>query len=338
MVLYALFSPCLLALSHRVSAAPYSHSSLKSPIRTTYQFPNETWVENIAVRSSGQLLVTIITSPDLYQVDPFSSAPASLVHSFPHAQSTLGITEVQPDIFAVIVGNLSIETFSSINGSYSLWKVDLREAIPNPVVTKITDIPKASSLNGLTLVAPLSPYVLASDSVLGVVWRINYHTGEYKIVLENTLMAPAPGQETELGINGVHTRKRYLYFTNSFQFIFARVPISLEGTAIGPYEVVANIGLSDDFALDKDGNAYIAQDPGGALEKVTPDGKVTVLAGSTNSTILEGDTSAAFGRTRLDDNTLYVVTNGGLAGHPAGSPIVGGKVWAVSIPELLKQH
>ena len=94
MVLYALFSPCLLALSHRVSAAPYSYSSLKSPVRTTYQFPNETWVENIAVRSSGQLLVTIITSPDLYQVDLFSSAPASLVHSFPHAQSTLGITEV----------------------------------------------------------------------------------------------------------------------------------------------------------------------------------------------------------------------------------------------------
>jgi hypothetical protein len=336
------FSALLLGLliihAHQIFAIPQARSSPEFPIQTIYEFPNETWVENIAVRSSGQLLVTIITSPDLYEVDPFSSKPASLVHSFPYALSTLGIAEIQQDIFAVIVGNWSDETFSSTNGSYSLWKVDLRRAASKPLVTKITDIPEASFLNGLTLVAPSSAYLLASDSVLGVVWRIDHYTGEYKIVLENALMNPVLGQVATLGINGVHTRDGYLYFTNSFQFIFARVPIRPDGTAKGPYQVVANSGVSDDFAFDKDGNAYITQDPGGALEQVTPDGKVTVLAGSTNSTILEGDTSAAFGRTKLDRNTLYVVTNGGIAGHPAGSPIVGGKVLAVNIPKLLRQH
>jgi hypothetical protein len=336
----------LLVLSHLVIALPPAPPNSKFPIQTIYEFPNETWVENIAVRSSGKLLVTTITSPSLHQIDPFSSAPASLIHSFPHAKSALGIAEIQPDIFAVITGNWSTETFSTTNGSYSLWKIDLTgfecddfgRDIAIPDVTKIADIPEASFLNGLTLAALSSPYLLAADSGLGVVWSINHYTGEYRVVLENELLKPASGQITVLGINGLHTREGYLYFTNSFQYIFARVPISPQGTATGPYEVVANIGLADDFAFDKDGNAYITQDPGDALEQVNPAGKVTVLAGNTNSTVLEGDTAAAFGRTKQDGNTLYVVTNGGIAGRPAGSSIVGGKVLAVDIPELLRQH
>ena len=336
----------LLALSHLVMSLPHAPPSPKLPIQTIYEFPNETWVENIAVRSSGKLLVTIINSPTLYQIDPFLPGPASLIHSFPHAAGTLGIAEIQPDIFAVITGNWSTTTFSTTNGSYSLWKVDLTgvecddfgREILKPGVTKIADIPEASFLNGLTLVAQSSPYLLAADSGLGVVWSINHYTGEYRVVLDNELLKPAPGQIAVLGINGLHTRDGYLYFTNSFQYVFARVQISHQGTATGPYEVVADIGLGDDFAFDTDGNAYIAQDPGGALEQVTPAGKVTVLAGNTNSTILEGDTAAAFGRTKQDSNTLYVVTNGGIAGHPTGSSIVGGKVLTVDLPDLLRQH
>jgi hypothetical protein len=328
----------LFALPHPPSSPP------KSPIQTIYEFPNETWVENIAVRSSGQLLVTIITTPDLYQVDPFSSSPATLVHSFPHATSTLGIAEIQPDVFAVVVGNWSTTTFSTTNGSYSVWEVDLRpfELGENGITTKaavskIADIPEASFLNGLTLLAPLSPYLLIADSGLGVVWRVNYLTGEYKIVLDNALFKPVPGQVV-LGINGIHTRDSSLYFTNSFQKLFGRVPISSVGTATGPYAVIAYNGLGDDFAFDIEGNAYITQDPSDSLEQVTPEGKVTVLAGNVNETVMEGDTAAAFGRTWGDFKTLYVTTNGGIAGAVAGTSIVGGKVLAVDVLALLAQH
>lgn len=324
-----------------ICALPHAAPHPTYPIRTVFEFPNETWVENIAIRASGELLVTTISSPAVFQVDPFLSVPAKVIHTFPGSLSTLGIAEIQPDIFAVITGNFSLAAFSSVKGTYSLWKVDMTDIkcddlISKPTATKIADIPEASFLNGLTLVEKSSPYLLASDSSLGVVFRINHVTGEYKIVMDNALMKPATGQI--IGINGVHTRDGYLYFTNSFQLIFARVKVSSEGTATGPYEIVAESGLGDDFAFDSAGNAYIAQDPGSALEQVTPAGKVTVLAGNVNSTILEGDTSAAFGRTRSDSETLYVVTNGGIAGHPADTNIVGGKVLAVDIPALLKQQ
>ena len=81
--------------------------------------------------------------------------------------------------------------------------------------------------------------------------------------------------------------------------------------------------MGDDFAFDVEGYAYIAQDPSNALEQVTPEGKVTVLAGNVNSTIVEGGTAVAFGRTWRDFGTLYLTTNGGITGKLPGTSIVG---------------
>jgi hypothetical protein len=50
---------------------------------------------------------------------------------------------------------------------------------------------------------------------------------------------------------------------------------------------------------------------------------------------LEGDTAASFGRTKWDENVLYVVTNGGIAGAVKGTQITGGKVLAVDVKALL---
>ena len=190
----------------------------------------------------------------------------------------------------------------------------------------------------MTLLTPGSPYLLIADSVLGVVWRLDYLTSEYEIILESPLMLPPPGPIV-LGINGIHVFDSSVYFTNSFQGLFARVPVELygpdAGSATGDYIVVANNGPGDDFAFDKEGNAYITQDPSDALELVTRKGMVTVLAGNVNSTILEGDTAASFGRTKWDENVLYVVTNGGIAGAVKGTQITGGKVLAVDVKALL---
>ncbi|PMD33765.1 hypothetical protein L207DRAFT_535023 [Hyaloscypha variabilis F] len=310
-------------------------------IRTIYEFPNETWIENIAVRSNGNLLLNILSSPDLYELSPLNPTPGSakLLHTFPFATGLAGIAEIESDVFAVVVGNWSVETFTTTPGSWSVWKVDFNHLWDNlPQVSKIADVTKASFLNGMTLLAPGSPYLLIADSVLGVVWRLNYLTSEYEIILESPLMQPAVSPIV-LGINGIHIFNSSAYFTNSFKGFFARVPITLDGpnagSATGVYEIVANNGVGDDFAFDREGNAYIAQDPSDGLQLVSPEGKVTLLAGNTNSTIVEGDTADAFGRTKLDENILYVVTNGGIAGRVAGTQITGGKVIAVDVKELL---
>jgi hypothetical protein len=329
-----------LPLISLTTALPQPRSTSPSnAVRTIYEFPNETWIENIAIRSNGNLLLTLISTPSLYELNPFDpSSKAQLLHSFPSSTSLLGISEIQPDIFAVIAGNWSTTTFTTTNGSYSVWKVDLN---PNAKVKidKIAEIREASFLNGMTLLAPSSPYLLISDSGLGVVWRLNYLTGEYKIILDSPLMKPVAGQLL-LGINGIRILPgtNLIYFTNSFQYLLARVPVYLSGplagSASGNYTVVAKTGFADDFTFDSQGNAYVTQDPGDALEVVSQEGEVKVLVGSESSTIVEGDTADAFGRTEEDRGTLYVVTNGGIAGLVNGTRIVGGKVLAVDVEAL----
>jgi hypothetical protein len=151
-------------------------------------------------------------------------------------------------------------------------------------------------------------------------------------------MLPPPGPIV-LGINGIHVFNSSVYFTNSFQRLFACVPVNIYGPdagyATGDFDTVANNGPGGDFAFDKEGNAYITQNPSDALELVKQDGKVTVLVGNVNSTIMEGDTAAAFGRTKWDEDILSVVTNGGIAGAVPGTQITGGKVIAVDVKALL---
>jgi hypothetical protein len=69
-----------------------------------------------------------------------------LIHTFPDALGTFGITEVSPDVFAVAAGNFSTATASSVKSS---WKVDFNGNIEEqsgnvkPTVAKVVDILEA---------------------------------------------------------------------------------------------------------------------------------------------------------------------------------------------------
>ncbi|MCJ1479895.1 hypothetical protein MMC06_000049 [Schaereria dolodes] len=339
-IVLSLFITCL-SRSTVVNAASIPHLDVAHPsIRDVWRFPNGTWVENIAARPNGQLLVTLISSPEIYQVDPFETHKPALIYRFPDVLSALGIAEIGPDVFAVIAGNFSLKTASSTSASYSVWRVDMRGCNSRPdgtivspvIVTKITDIPEAQFLNGMTLLDRKTASVLISDSGAGVVWRLDTDTGAHKVVLNDPSMKPEPGAVVAIGINGIHILNSTVYFTNTFKGLFVRVPVDLDGMAAGPYDIVAHNGFGDDFALDNAGNAYVTHD--NAIQKITPAGAVTIIAGNLNSSVLAEDTSAAFGRTRADRSILYVATAGGILAPINGTYIEGGKVVALNIAAL----
>lgn len=88
-------------------------------VRNITQFPNPTFVENIAIRSNGQALVTLLSTPELFLVDPDHGDP-QLIHQFPCATGLLGIAEIEDDVFAVVAGNVSLATFQGTQGVYSI--------------------------------------------------------------------------------------------------------------------------------------------------------------------------------------------------------------------------
>jgi hypothetical protein len=96
-----------------------------NPVATLWTFPNETWIENLAVRANGNVLCTSLNRAAIYQVDPFAHV-AETLHQFASTDGCLGIAETASDVFVVVTANVSLETNTAWPGSAKIWRVDAR--------------------------------------------------------------------------------------------------------------------------------------------------------------------------------------------------------------------
>ena len=316
------------------------------PVRTIYQFPLGTWVENLAVRANGNLLLTTSTGPDIYLVDPLRPNVSVLTYSFPQVLSTIGIAELSPDIFAVIVGNFSVGTGQATPDSFSVWRVDMGgiristkgELSGTPNSSKIADIPEAILPDGMTALPDSNGSVLISDIREGVIYRLDTRTATHEVVIINTLtnfgIDPYFGPA---GVNGLKVHSRELFFTNTRKRLFARMPIHSDGTPAGNASIISRTPSPtdeyDDFALGTQGEAFLVTGSGNSVEVVTREGKGRIIAGNVNSTQIAEPTAAALGRGLTDKHVLYVVTGGGLVAPVNGNQKVGGQVVAISLQD-----
>ncbi|UNI23751.1 hypothetical protein JDV02_009551 [Purpureocillium takamizusanense] len=297
--------------------------------RPIIQFPNGTWAENIAVRSNGNILVTLLNEPAIYEVDPRQKPVASkLVHKFDGVSSLFGIAEVSDDVFAVAMGNFSLREKPK-SGSYAVWKVDLNRAEAS--VSEVARIAEAELLNGITVLDRHSQTVLCADSALGVVFHINIRTGAYHIAIDDAAFKPPSTAFFPLGVNGVRYARPYLYFTNTFAQEFGRVPVDCaNGKATGPVEALnGKVGYDlDDFARDRRGNAYISAGFTSDIVCVGKNGTAVSVAGGPSQKTILGPTSMVWGRTRADRSVLYVSTSGDKSSNTG----LGGQVVALVMP------
>ncbi|KAL9122897.1 MAG: hypothetical protein Q9187_000548 [Circinaria calcarea] len=307
-------------------------STANLPVGVIYEFPKDTWVENLAVRPSGEVLVTLLTSPDVYQVDPAGASAAIQVYRFPGHLGCLGIVEGAPDVFYVIAGNYSTQTFQSTPGSYDVFQIQMINfsATQKPVVNHIASFGNSQFFNGITLLD--SSNLLIADSQAGAVWKLSISSGAKQIVIQDPTMAPNSAV-APIGINGLRVFNGNLYFTNSNQAIFVRIPLKADGTAAGPAVTLATSVPGDDFTSDPFGSFYVAQQNNKlvTLRSPTP-GSAQVLAGDGSSTSdLLGPTSAQFGRRQSDQQSLYVTSTGGIEAYITRNFTQGGRVSRVNL-------
>lgn len=284
----------------------------KSAVSLVYQFKDTAvTLENLAARSNGHLLMTVTDHARLHYLNP-GGGPAKMLVEFPEATSTTGIVETTPDVFIVAVGNYSTVTYNGIPGSFSVWSVDLNT--DTPTTKKITAIPEAEALNGMTTLEEVSDLVLISDSSLGGVWRVNVTSGEYDMAMRHVLFTNCTSQ-FPLGINGIRTYEEQLYFVNSAQQIYGRLSIDDTGNPTSEPQILARAGPGifawDDIAIDWEGNGWIATHANMVTE-VTVGGKQRNFTGDDGKTDMLQPTSIVWGRGSLAaQKTLYVVTAGG---------------------------
>lgn len=251
--------PSLLLLG-LASGTTRAATTAAGTIRTVYKFQDTpyTALENVGVRSNGDLILNTITAPKVYTLNPTASSPSpSLLYEFPGATSVLGIAQPSPDLFAVVVGNYSTATFQGIPGSFSVWTLDFTEL---PVkVNKVTSIPQAHALNGMATLSGSLTTVLVADSSLGAVFSVNIQDGTHKQVMQNEVFQPT--SSFPLGINGIHTSGNTLFYTNSAAGTFGSIPIASDGTSAGSAKAIASAPSEDtydDFALNSGRDAFVA--------------------------------------------------------------------------------
>jgi hypothetical protein len=288
---------------------PSYQTPIAPSVDKVFQFPLGTWIENIAVRSNGQLLVTLLTAPELHLIDPSANPPTSkLIHSFKEANVTglLGITELEHDVFAIVADALPL---AATPGDFAIWKADFRRQPAS--INKIADVPSGQLLNGIAKLD--SHTLLITDSMAGNIVKLDVKTGKSKPILEDASMKPGTinGSFVKAGVNGLKIQDSYVYYTNAALASLYRVRIDCSsGKATGPFEVIAS-GMpdADDFALQRDGTAFVAVGSSNVVEKVVPSGGQSIYAGNLDSGKILGPTAAAIGRGK-DRDVLYVVTNG----------------------------
>ena len=301
-----------------------AHTSLAPliPITPVHNFTFGTWVENLHVRRTGDVLVTLVApEPAVYQINP-QSGEAYLVATIPSTTSVSGIAEGINDIFYVNALNLSLEDLQGQVGSNAIWELDLRGFAPPFHHVHIeprlaVEVPKARILNGLAAFDTEKGIYFTGDYQGGVIYRIDVTGGTAEVAVENNFTAPGEVG----GVNGLQVYHSYLYWTSNEANVFARVPISNDGLLTGPTELILHDFASDDFTFDNSGNAYLVDNTSAiAILREGSSNAEKVASGIANPTAVR------FGRTWFDRDVLYVSSRGSGPHENPDSPSIPGRL------------
>lgn len=285
--------------------------SLPLQSRTIFQFGpgnNATFLENIASRANGDILVTMaVPQSNVFAIqNPMTSCPNMVpVFQVPGSNGTHGIAEIanRPDVFAVVAGNISLSgnPANGVMGSNSLWELDMRtsgsavapgpqkqginpdpscpQALPLEVTArKIADLPMAPRLNGLAAV-PGTSMMLVGDSQLGVAFRVDTATGAVTTAVDVPEMKPVPGAgsaDDALGLNGMKVKGGALYFTTAASRTVYRIAIQPDGSGPMPGATVETIAAvptaswMDDIDIRDDGSLWVTTNTGNTLLALEP--------------------------------------------------------------------
>lgn len=326
--MFSYINPFFVSLAALSTVATTSCTKFPLPVTVLHTFDSVSWLENLAIRSNGEILTTRLDTPALYQVNHLTGSAVELATWDASAfKGALGISETATDIFFVILSAFVDDSFEKTGGVNSVFKVNMTtfemgadgtSVAQNATVSLLTEIPEADFLNGMATLDDHRIYV--SDVHNGIVYLVDTETGDYQVGVNDTLMKysiDGSNASTNLGANGLKVHGSYLYWANTANGFVARIPIGSDGLPTGKAaEIVAtNVPKADDFQITSDGQLFVAQNQQDTLSWANSYQGTSVtarpLAGSNISTVLAGATSPKFGRTANDSRRLYLSTSGG---------------------------
>ena len=269
------------------------------PSSTIATFPIGSFLENIASRRDGTLLISCMTSGEIFSLDPHSPDPQSTlvkIHDFNTSTDEAIITPndskidsaEEPSPYgsskqaeAIIESPNTPDIFYTFSGSHgkpgtwSVFSIDLRSfsqsSGPSSIqVSKVADVPTATWLNGGTIL-PQTKTLLMAESSQGQIISCDLKSGKVEIWLEHERLGKPAGSQSAAwpGINGVRYYKGNVFATVSEQGIMVRAKVDeTTGKYVdGTLDVVVEGLTGDDMAFDVEGNGYVATNPSQSVLK-----------------------------------------------------------------------
>ena len=299
----------------------------KAKLSTVAEFPQGTFLENLAVRSDNSLLVTSLKARQLWFVPASKAGERALPELlFTFDKSPMSLVEPEPDVFYLCI------TDGYATHASSIYRVDLRgwarskEIHPELVLT----FPAAvRALNGSCLIGPRT--ILVADCFASMIWRVDLaedgRSAAASVWLKHYSMLYHPGEmkPEQPGINGVRFAEKtsYLYFTATTLRLFMRVRVDRETLApLGVPEYLGGGKMMDDFCLDEDrGVAYVTTHRENTIDRMplVPDAlePVVSVAGEPFDQELVGPSSGAWGRAAGEyGKVAFFTTDGGTTSPP----------------------
>jgi hypothetical protein len=262
------------------------------------EWPQGSFVENLAARHNGHLLVTVYSTNKIYEVNPYlSESNRTLLVTLPSGPT--GIAEL---------GSIGQQN------TWSIYRVNVQYGTTtNASFQQIVDIDSALLLNGLCVLSYEQGTLLSVDSMLGQIFKINIHTKQVELWYENDLLKKRSHDILMPGINGIRrcSVDGYLYLTNTDRAIILRLAIDpFDYRPQGQLETLVRNIVCDDFTIDRMGTIYATTHVHNSLMRLTPvkDGEYLKEDIATLADGLAGSTSCVFGRT-YQDRTRYGSNN-----------------------------
>lgn len=291
------------------------------------EFPQHFFLENMAVRADGSMLVTVQNRRELWLVPRAVGAKQAvpvLLRTFEF--NTTFIVEWQPDRFLLGVADV-YDTHEA-----RLYEIDFSGWTPGDAIAPRLFLQMPKPWMGFNGAAFVAPNVLIAAGMANLLWRIDLaeEGASARIWLQHDSMRNRPGEKRpeQPGTNGVQfsAKTGYLYYTTTSQQLMLRVKV--DPTTHDPAELpefVAGGREWDDFLIDDErGLAYATTHRENTIDRVrlAHDGNRTgrtVIAGDPFTELLVGPSAGAWGREPGDYGRIaYFSTDGGTAQPPDG--------------------
>lgn len=296
----ALLQPLGLRVLALPAAADLPFNPSDSEVLNTYDAGLA--LEGIAAGADGTLYIAGNRGLDFSRADYYAAARGELIARTSDGKERIAFTTPAGTTAGVPAVASDGSVFLTSHGKIStIWRIGARGA--NQALARF---PEGAWPNGLAIGPDGMLY--SPDSTLGVIWRVDPASGKFDAAVRDPALLARRFIALAPGANGIAFQGRDLLVTVSDRGTVLRYAMDGQG-AFGAAAVVASGIPGDDFAIGRDGALFITTHPYDTLVRVGPDGRSTVIGKGAQHII--GATDAVFGTGAADQQTLYVVTDGG---------------------------